>query len=122
MGREADLFNHSLAMNDHAIKRPLPARAIASVVFSCCTLWVFRLYGRVHWLPSRFSKDGEEIFHRMLVQVGPIRDELGVGYRVLALAAVVWCVWAWRTEQRVAAAVATLFAALAAFCAVFIVI
>jgi hypothetical protein len=83
---------------------------------------MFRIYGQVHWLPTRFSNDGEEIFHRMLSAVGPMRDQLDAGYRVLAAAAVVWCIWSWRTEQRAAAVVATVFAALAAFCAVFIVI
>ncbi|HVV70591.1 MAG TPA: hypothetical protein VHI52_03690 [Verrucomicrobiae bacterium] len=70
----------------------------------------------------RFSKDGDEIFHRMLSLVGPVRDQLDIGYKVLAAAALVWCIWSWRTERRVAAAAATLFVALAVFCAVFIVI
>ena len=109
-------------MSDAATKRPIPGRAIASVVFACSSLWMCRVYGQVHWLPTRFSKDGEDIFHRMLSQVGPIRDQLDIGYRVLAAAALVWCIWSWRTEQRVAAVTATVFAALAVFCAVFIVI
>lgn len=109
-------------MSDGTTKRPIPGRAIASVLFACTSLWMLRVYGEVHWLPLRFSKDSDEIFHRILSLVGPIRDELDVGYRVLAVAALVWCVWAWRTEQRAAAVVATLFAALAVFCAIFIVI
>ena len=109
-------------MSDAAIKRPIPGRAIASVVFACSSLWMFRVYGQVHWLPTRFSNDGEEIFHRMLSQVGPIRDQLDIGYRVLAAASLVWCIWSWRTERRIAAIAATVFAALATFCAVFIVI
>lgn len=109
-------------MSDITGKSPIPGRAIASALFACFSLWVFRVYGQVHWLPSRFSKDGEEMFHRVLSQVGPIRDQLDLGYRVLAAAALVWCIWSWRTEQRVAALVATVFAALAGFCAVFIVI
>jgi len=100
----------------------MPGRAIASVVFACFSLWVFRVYGQVHWLPARFSKEGDEMFRRILSQVGPIRDQLDLGYRVLAAAALVWCIWSWRTEQRLPAMIATVFAGLAAFCAVFIVI
>jgi len=109
-------------MSDAVTKRAIPGRAIASVVFACSSLWIFRLYGQVHWLPTRFSKDGDDVFHRMLSQIGPIRDQLDIGYRVLAAAALVWCIWSWRTEQRVAAVTATVFAVLAVFCAVFIVI
>jgi hypothetical protein len=109
-------------MSDATIRQPMPARAIASVLFACCSLFVFQVYGQVHWLPTRFSKDGEEIFHRMLTQVGPIRDQLDIGYRVLAVIALVWCIWSWRTEARMAAIFATVFAAFAMFCAVFIVI
>ena len=107
-------------MSDSGLKRPIPGRAIASVVFACFSLFLFRVYRQVHWLPSRFSKDSDDIFHRVLSQVSPIRDQLDIGYRALAVAALVWCVWSWRTEQRMAALVATVFAALAMFCAVFI--
>jgi hypothetical protein len=109
-------------MSEAAMKRSIPGRAIASVVFACFSLWMFRVYGEVHWLPMRFSRDGDEMFHRILSQVGPIRDQLDIGYRVLALAALVWCVWSWRTEHRMAAVVATVFAALAVFCAVCIMV
>jgi hypothetical protein len=107
-------------MSDSAARQTIPARALASVLFACCSLFVFRLYGQVHWL--RFSKDGDGIFDRTLLsQVGPIRDQLDIGYRVLAAIAVAWCIWSWRTEARISALVATAFAALAGFCAVFIV-
>jgi hypothetical protein len=109
-------------MSDLGTKRLIPGRAIASVLFACFSLWMFRVYGQVHWLPTRFSKDGDEMFHQMLSQVSPIRDQLDLEYRALAVAALVWCIWSWRTEQRVAALVASFFAAVAMFCAVFIVI
>jgi hypothetical protein len=43
-----------------------------------------------------------------------LQSSLAVGYRGLALAALVWCIWAWRSEARtamsiVALVVATLF-------------
>jgi hypothetical protein len=109
-------------MSDSPTKRPVPGRAIATIVLACSSLWMFRIYGQVHWLPNRFSKDSEEMLRRMLSHVGPIRDQIEIGYRVLAVAALVWCIGSWRTEQRVAAVAATVFAALAMLCAVFIVI
>jgi hypothetical protein len=109
-------------MSDSVTKRPIPAKAIASILFACCSLFVFRVYGQVHWLPTRFSEDGHDIFQRMLSQVGPIRDQLDISYRILAAIALVWCIWSWRTEARLPAIVATAFATLAIFCAVFIVI
>src|SRR5208282_4369548 len=109
-------------MSDSPTKRPVPGRAIASVVFACFSLFVFRVCGQAHWVPSRFSKDSDDIFHRVLSQVGPIRDQLDIGYRALAVAALIWCIWSWRTESRTAAIVATAFTALAMCCAVFIVI
>ena len=99
----------------------MPGRAIVSVVFSCFSLYMLRVYGQVHWLPSRFMKDGQEVFHRMLSQVGPIRDQLDIGCKALAIAAVIWCIWSWRTEHRMAAIIATAFAAFAVICAVLIV-
>ena len=131
LGEQTPLLPKSLAIlsrsldhtvSDSATKRPIPARAIASALFACSSLFVFRLYGQVHWLPKRFSKDSDDVFHRVLSQVGPIRDQLDVAYRVLAVIALIWCIWSWRTERRVAALIATGFAGLAMFCAVFIVI
>ena len=110
------------AITDSAVKQPIPARALASILFASCSLFVFRVYGQVHWLPTRFSKDGRDIFLRVLSEAGPIRDELDIGYRVLALISLAWCIWSWRTEERPPAIVATVFAALAMLCAVFIVI
>jgi hypothetical protein len=109
-------------MSDSTAKRQIPARAIASILFACFSLFVFRVYGQVHWLPTHFSKGDTDIFHRLLSEVGPIRDQLDIAYRALAVAAMIWCVWSWRTEPRTAALVATAFAALAMLCAVFIVI
>jgi hypothetical protein len=109
-------------MSDSAANRPIPARAIASVLFACCSFFLLGLSGSVHWLPSRFAKDSDEIFHRVVSLTGPIRDCLDIGYRVLALISVVWCVWSWRAEQRAAAITAAIFASLAILCAVFIVI
>jgi hypothetical protein len=109
-------------MSDVGPKTPIPGRAIASVAFACCSLWIFAMYGRVHWLPKRFSQEDRELYRRVVSELGPIRDQMDIGYRVLAALALIWCVWSWQTEGRIAAWAATLFTALAVFCAVFIVI
>jgi len=113
-------------MFDPANKKSIPGRAIASVLFACASLFIFRSYGQLHWLPKRVAKaSGDlngDLFRQVLFQVGPIRDQLDVAYRVLAVVALIWCIWSWRTEQRTAAVIATVFAALAMFCAVFIAI
>ena len=64
----------------------------------------------------------EEALHIEEQMYGPIRDQLDIGYRVLAVAALVWCIWSWQTEHRFAAAACTVFAGLALFCAVFVII
>jgi hypothetical protein len=96
---------------------------MASVVFACMSLFLFRTYGQAHWIPSRYvAADGKELFHRVLTDVGPIRDQVDLAYRALAAAALFWCIWAWTSEPRLASIIATVFTALAVFCAVFIVI
>jgi hypothetical protein len=109
-------------MSDCATKRRVPARAIASILFAWSSFFLLKLYGSVHWLPSEFIKGDDELFHRVVALTGPIRDQLDIGYRVLAFVSVAWCIWSWRTEQRVAAIAASTFAAFAMFCAVFVVI
>jgi hypothetical protein len=102
------------------LKRPFPVKAAASVLFAMSSLFVFRIYGQVHWLPTRASKRGDDSFHRILSQTGSIRDELDLAYRLLALVALIWCIGSWRTEPRAAALAATPFAVVAVICAVFI--
>ena len=109
-------------MTNSTTEQPTPARALASVLFAWCSLYALHIYGQVHSLPTRFSRDGHDAFHRVLSLAGPIRDELEVGYRVLAAMSLAWCVWSWRTEAKSPALVATAFASLAVICAVFVVI
>jgi hypothetical protein len=66
-------------------KTGIPSRAITSVVFACFSLFLFRVYGQVHWLPTRFLKDGRDIFDQMLSQVDLIRDQLDIAYRALTV-------------------------------------
>jgi hypothetical protein len=100
-------------MSDTKTTPQLPARAIASILFACCSLFVFRSYAQLHWVPAHFSKEGDYIFRRVLSETGPIRDQLDLTYRILAVISLGWCIWAWRTESRVAALFASAFTALA---------
>ena len=105
-------------MTDHALKQGVPGRAAASIVSACMSLWMFRVYGQVHWLPGRVSDDSTQDLQRVLAEVGPIRDQLDIAYRVLAVAALIWCIRSWQAEPRLAAGVASVFTGMALFCAV----
>ena len=71
-------------------------------------------------MPTHFAKESDVVFHRVLSEAGPIRSEADIGYRVLAVLALAWGIWAWRTESRVAASMATPFAALAVVLAIMV--
>ena len=77
-------------MKDSVNKQPIPARAIASVLFACCSFFLFSLDSAVHWLPGQFLNESDEMFRRVLSLTGPIRDRLDIGYRVLAIISLVW--------------------------------
>ena len=73
------------------------------------------------------SKDNESFFRKVARFVAnPTTDwseinsrqddpesDLAIAYRGLAFAALVWCIWSWRTESPIPAAIATLFTGLA---------
>lgn len=104
-------------------RKAWPPRAMASVVFACFSLFLFRTYNHAHWIPSRYvSPESKELFRRVLADVGPVRDQLQVAYFLLAGAALFWCIWSWCTEPRVASVVATVFTAVAVGCAALLVV
>lgn len=91
----------------------IPAKAIASTLFAIASLFLWRVYGDLHWGILR------EHYRELPASVRPelfvILSRLEIVYRSLALAAMVWCIWSWRTERRVFAVTATLFTACALF-------
>jgi hypothetical protein len=109
-------------MRNSPTKAPLPARAITSVMLACLSLFLFRVYGQVHWLPSHLTKEEDGAFHHVLLLTSPIMSELGILYRVVALLALIWCIWSWRVEPRAASVTATVFSVIAMFAAVLIVV
>jgi hypothetical protein len=93
-------------MNDRAKSRSSP-RAAASIVFACFSLFMWRIYGHVHWVVQKRPgpRPPEPLVFADI--------ELVIAYLTLATLAVLWCVWSWMTESRLAAIIATLFTALA---------
>lgn len=86
--------------------RPSP-RAAASIVFACFSLFTWRIYGHVHWLVQ------QRISARAGEPLAFADRELVIAYLTLAGLAVIWCIWSWMTESRLAAIIATVFTALA---------
>ena len=86
--------------------RPSP-RAAASIVFACFSLFMWRIYGHVHWLVQQriSARAGEPLTFA--------DRELVIAYLTLAGLAVIWCIWSWMTESRLAAIIATVFTTLA---------
>ena len=68
---------------------------------------MWRIYGHVHWVvQSRVgARAGEPLTFA--------DRELVIAYLTLAGLAVIWCIWSWMTESRLAAIIATVFTTLA---------
>jgi hypothetical protein len=91
-------------------KLMIPDRAVASVVFGCFSIFTVRIFGHFMWLPVQ---GGGHISEQAIDAMSPILESLQIAYKLLAIAALFWCIWSWRTEWWLPAAVATLFTALA---------
>lgn len=91
----------------------IPDRAVASVVFGFLSLLTFRVYSRILWETTPKSEEAQAAF-------GAILGNLETTRRVLAVVALLWCIWSWRKEWWLPSVVATLFTALALFMSFFI--
>ena len=98
-------------METPAIKREGWARAAACVVFACIAFLLVRAHGFLHW--QVLSRHYSEIPEFVRPELYATMSRLVVASNCLALAGVIWCVWSWRSESRLAAVVATVFAGLA---------
>jgi hypothetical protein len=98
-------------MDTPASRSPLPARAIASALFACASISLWIIYGHLHWRVLR--NHYRDIPDSVRPELFGLLSQLDIIYRMLALTAVIWCVWSWRTERRVFAVIASLFAAVA---------
>jgi hypothetical protein len=69
---------------------------------------MWRIYGHVHWLIERGGRG------RAAAEPLALADrELIVAYLSLAALAVIWSIWSWMTESRLAATISLIFTALA---------
>ena len=82
-------------------------RAAASIVFACLSLFLWRIYGQVHWARQN------PLSGRIKEQLAFVDNELVLAFFILAGLAAIWCIWSWLTESRVAAAIATVFTLIA---------
>ena len=89
-------------------------RATASTLFAIFSLYVWRTYGHLHFIVLGRLSEFVGI-DAVRVQLVLADRELFVAYHGSAVVALIWCIWSWRTESRVAAAIATLFTGLAMF-------
>jgi hypothetical protein len=99
-------------MDTPKTKLMLPDSAIASVVFGFLSLFTFRVYCQILWGIHDHSDDG-------MATIGAILGSLEIARRVLAVVALLWCLWSWRKEWWLPSVIATLITAVAlyfAFC------
>jgi hypothetical protein len=99
-------------MSAPSIKKTIPDRAIASVAFACFAILVRRVFSSLEWLPIEAGAGHFDIPDKFYI---PIIVSLQTGFRGLAVAALVWCIWSWCKEWWLPASLATLLTALALF-------
>lgn len=98
-------------VNASSAKTSFPARAVASIVFACFSLLLWRSYFHLHY--TVLGRLREHIIDPTREQLAYTQADLAIAYRGLAIAALVWCVLSWRSEARAAAVVSSLFTGLA---------
>ena len=99
-------------MSAPSIKKTIPDRAIASVAFACFAILVRRISAQLEWAPLLA---GASLPDKLCDSLGSIQGSLQTGFRGLATAALVWCIWSWCKEWWLPAVLATIFTALALF-------
>jgi hypothetical protein len=93
----------------------IPSRAIAGVVFASASVFLWIVYGHLHW---RVLRDHyRDIPASVRAELFRVLWRIEVIYRLLALAAIISCVWSWKTERTAFAVIASIFAVLALFAA-----
>jgi hypothetical protein len=77
-----------------------PAPALASLLLSATSFWLLRIYSSLHWKVI-FARNAEGIAAAPLQILLGILDQLDLGYRLIAVAALAFNVWAlWRGKPR----------------------
>lgn len=98
-------------MDASPARTSFPARAVASIVFACSSLLLWRTYFHLHY--TVLGRLGKHITDPVRGQLAYTQADLAIAYRGLAVTALVWCVLSWRSEARAAAVVCSLFTGLA---------
>src|SRR5262245_1545324 len=94
-------------MNTPTAKSSSP-RAASGIVFACFSLFMWRIYGHVHWIIEHGLRARATAEPLILAD-----KELIAAYLSLAALAVIWSIWSWMTESRLAATISLIFTALA---------
>jgi hypothetical protein len=90
-------------MKDSVSRSRSSPRAAASIVFACASLFLWQIYGQVHWAAQ--NRMAMNLRQQLLFA----DKELVLAYFIFAGLAAFWCIWSWLTESRLPAAVATIF-------------
>src|SRR5687768_6114701 len=107
MNREPSIAAIETETKQPKAKSRSSPRAAASIVFACVSLYLWRIYGQVHALTDR------RIAMNLREHLSLAEKELVLAYFILVGFAAIWCCWSWITESRLAAALATVFTAIA---------
>jgi len=94
----------------------VPTRALASILFACFSFWLMlaELGGSSGGLQNALeSAKLDWVRDNVARQEHLLHVYLAIGYRGLAVAALTWCIWSWRTEGGLLVGVAVLFTGLA---------
>ena len=116
LGFSVRAIEQSATVSEDAKRRTATARpsasprAAASIVFACVALFLWRIYGQVHWVTQG------RVFGNVKEQLAFVDRELVLAYFILAGMAAIWCIWSWLTESRIGAVVATVFTLIAVRC------
>jgi len=100
-------------MNDPKTKLAIPRRASASIAFGLVSLFTLRVYAEIMWNTRPKSDQASEIIVSLLISLETTRS-------VLAVVALLFCIWSWHKERWVPSVAATLFTALVLYVAFFI--
>ena len=97
-----------------ATKAGFPERAVVSIVFACFSFWIMMVAegSSTGMLQDALQgKDLDWVRDNIARADAMLQSRLAVGYRGLALAALVWCIWAGRSEARSAMSIVMLVVA-----------
>ena len=112
-------FGHSVtdsATQPQTTNAQVPTRALASIVFACFSFWLMLtdLGASTGGLQNALKEPQIRLGARQSrPRDGLLHTYLAIGYGNLAVTALAWCIWSWRTEKGITVGVGALLAGLA---------